>query len=268
MNVFEQGSNCTMQYPTKQHYYYHNFHQEEDDQEELFNPGPITSLPYLFSPTSYSSSLPSDASFMSLSSVAHSSVKARKSDSSLKTRQTSSSSRRASTPSSFMTLSTKRRSCECKALDFIQLSPALILTYPIRFLKYGVNLDLQSHETIQKPHLMSSVLPSTWTGHTIYSFSCSLLLPDIRMYENDQPCSFQISKRYSEFRAFYLRLVCFFLNTRFRNAYSPILSNGLNSQPKYTALLDSLHRQYQIALRNCRNFLRLSHLMLRSTTRR
>jgi hypothetical protein len=192
-------------FPTqKLHYYYHDYTHLDEEEEEFFDAESGPNFSYLNTETTpSSSSLPSETPFKSLSLGRKTAFKPHLT-----------SLRRASI-ADFNTPSTIKRSCECKALDVKPISRTALATYPIRFLKYGVHLDLQSHETIQKTHWISNNLPSTWTGHTIYSFSCSLLLPNIIMYENDQPCSFQISKRYSEFRAFYLRLVCSLSYPRF-----------------------------------------------------
>jgi hypothetical protein len=188
--------------PQKQHYYYHDYTNDSEGEieDELFEAVPAFQFSSLMNadPSFCSSSLPSDASYMSLSSVG------RSNDS------TSSLTRRASLPASYFTINstaTKKRSCECKALEVRKITYSLVVTYPSKFLKYGVYLKLQTHETIMRVYWMSSILPISWNGHTKYSFTCSLLLPDIGLYENDQPCSFQITKRYSEFRAFYLDLV-------------------------------------------------------------
>jgi hypothetical protein len=194
MQSFHTAQTLTLPLPIqKQHYYYHDYSLNQDildfDEQEppsfQFLSSPLTTEP------SSLSSFSSESTFKSF---------ARKGSG-------LSITRRASTPSVFMTSSKTRQGCECTALNVKRISHALLTNYPVQFLKYGVYLKIQSHETMLKTTWISSVLPASWKGYTKYSFTCSLLLPDIGLYENDQPCSFQITKRYSEFRAFYLDLV-------------------------------------------------------------
>lgn len=83
--------------------------------------------------------------------------------------------------------------------------------------------------------------PASWSsgifGHTVYSFSVTLLQEDIPMYENSQQCSFLVKKRYNDFFQLHQQIVRVLITCR--GNHLPTLRNGQSFRQR-TLPIDSI----------------------------